>query len=250
MPDNALLPPEPLIRLDRVSRIFDGGLVVALKDVDLAVHPGELIAVVGQSGSGKSSLVNIMGGCDLPSAGRVTWKGRALLRLADWTGIRGTEVGIVFQDFLLLPTLTAVENVEMAMIGRGIPARERSQRAARLLDEVGLGKRLDHLPGALSGGERQRVSIARSIANRPALLLADEPTGNLDTASAAMVMDLLFDLQRDRGMALLVVTHDEALAARCTRRIRLRDGRIVEDTGRLDQATAFASAARPAEDGR
>jgi putative ABC transport system ATP-binding protein len=138
----------------------------------------------------------------------------------------------------------------MAMIGRGIPARERSRRAARLLDEVGLGKRLDHLPGALSGGERQRVSIARSIANEPALLLADEPTGNLDTASAAIVMDLLFDLQRDRGMALLVVTHDEALAARCTRRIRLRDGRIVEDAGRLDQATAFASAARLAEDGR
>jgi putative ABC transport system ATP-binding protein len=229
-------PSVPLIRLERVTRTFDEGVVVALRDIDLSVYPGERIAALGHSGSGKTSLVNIMGGCDQPSSGRVYWKGTELSRLSDWTKLRGIEIGIVFQDFLLLPTLTAVENVEMAMICRGVPARERARRAAALLKEVGLGDRLNHSPSALSGGERQRVSIARSIANGPALLLADEPTGNLDTTSAALVIDLLFRIQRDRGMAMLLVTHDESLAARCSRRIRLSDGRLVEDTGGPQQA--------------
>ncbi|MCB1498779.1 MAG: ABC transporter ATP-binding protein [Bauldia sp.] len=223
-------PTVPLIRLERVSLTFDAGIVVALKDIDLSVYPTERIAALGHSGSGKTSLVNVMGGCDRASSGRVYWKGEELSHWSDWTRLRGIEIGIVFQDFLLLPALTAVENVEMAMVCRGVLQRERARRAAALLDEVGLGDRLSHLPNALSGGERQRVSIARSIANGPALLLADEPTGNLDTANAALVMDLLFRIQRDRGMAMLLVTHDESLAARCDRRIRLRDGRIVEDT--------------------
>lgn len=231
-------PSAPLIRLERVSRTFDKGVVVALRDIDLSVYPGERIAALGQSGSGKTSLVNIMGGCDQPSSGRVYWKGTELSRLSDWTKLRGIEIGIVFQDFLLLPTLTAVENVEMAMICRGVPTRERARRAAALLEEVGLSERLNHLPSALSGGERQRVSIARSIANGPALLLADEPTGNLDTTNAALVIDLLFRIQRDRGMAMLLITHDESLAARCSRRIRLSDGRLVEDTGASLQAEA------------
>jgi putative ABC transport system ATP-binding protein len=235
LPIDANAPPLPLIRLERVSRTFDAGVVVALRDIDLSVCPGERIAALGQSGSGKTSLVNIMGGCDQPSSGRIYWKGKELSRLSDWTKLRGIEIGIVFQDFLLLPTLTAVENVEMAMICRGVPARERARRATALLEDVGLSDRLGHLPSALSGGERQRVSIARSIANGPTLLLADEPTGNLDTASAALVMDLLFRLQSDRGMAMLIVTHDESLAARCERRIRLRDGRLVEDTRELRQ---------------
>jgi len=222
----------PLIRLEGVGRTFDSGVVVALRNIDLSVLPGELIAAVGHSGSGKSSLVNIMGGCDLPNTGRVYWKGNLLRRFSDWKRLRGIEIGIVFQDFLLLPTLTAVENVEMAMIGQGIPERERIARATALLEEVGLGARLNHLPHAMSGGERQRVAIARSIANEPTLLLADEPTGNLDSSSAATVIDLLFDLQRKRGMSLVLVTHDEALAARCERRILLHDGQIVEDTGR------------------
>ena len=229
--DLAIQAKVPLIRLEKVSRTFDAGLVVALNDIDLSVFPGERIAAVGQSGSGKSCLLHIMGGCDVPTAGRVYWKGKPLLRFSDWTVLRGIEVGIIFQDFLLLPTLTAIENVEMAMIGKGIPSRERVKRAASLLEEVGLGTRVNHLPNALSGGERQRVAIARSIANEPALLLADEPTGNLDSASATMVIDLLFDIQRARGTTLVLVTHDEALASRCGRRIRLRDGRIVEDTG-------------------
>jgi putative ABC transport system ATP-binding protein len=219
----------PLIRLEKIGRTFDAGLVVALTDVDLLVFPGERIAVVGQSGSGKSCLINIMGGCDVPNSGRVYWKGKPLRRFSEWTALRGVEIGIVFQDFLLLPTLTAVENVEMAMIGRGVSARERARRAIALLEEVGLGARLNHLPNALSGGERQRVAIARSIANQPSLLLADEPTGNLDTVSAAVVVDLLFAIQRARGTSLVLVTHDETLAARCDRRVRLRDGRIIED---------------------
>jgi putative ABC transport system ATP-binding protein len=227
LPIDANAPPLPLIRLERVSRTFDAGVVVALRDIDLSVCPGERIAALGQSGSGKTSLVNIMGGCDQPSSGRIYWKGKELSRLSDWTKLRGIEIGIVFQDFLLLPTLTAVENVEMAMICRGVPARERARRATALLEDVGLSDRLGHLPSALSGGERQRVSIAR--------ILADEPTGNLDTASAALIMDLLFRLQSDRGMAMLIFTHDESLAARCERRIRLRDGRLVEDTRELRQ---------------
>jgi len=214
-----------------VGRTFDDGVVVALTDVDLSIYPGELIAVVGHSGSGKSSLLNVMGGFDAPTSGRVYWNGSQIRRFSAWTALRGVKIGVVFQDFLLLPTLTAVENVEMALMGRGIPARQRRERAALLINEVGLGARSDHLPHALSGGERQRVAIARSIANEPALLLADEPTGNLDTANAAIVIDLLMDIQRRRGTTVVLVTHDEVLASRCERCIRMKDGRITPDTG-------------------
>ena len=218
----------PLIQLEKISRIFECGLVVALREIDLTLCAGELVAVVGPSGSGKSCLVNVLGGCDMPTSGHIKWHGLEL-GPPDWDDLRGSQIGIVFQDFLLLPTLTAIENVEMALLGRGIPARDRSKRAAELLHEVGLDARLHHLPNALSGGERQRVAIARSMANRPSLLLADEPTGNLDSANAATVFDLLLQIHRTRGASLLLVTHDEALAARCHRRIRMKDGRIVED---------------------
>ena len=235
-----------LLRLEKVVRTFDRGLVVALREVDLTIYPGEVIAVVGQSGSGKSSLMNILGGCESPSAGIVYWRERPLSRFSAWSGIRGREIGMVFQDFLLLPALTAIENVEMPLIARGRPAALRRRRAASLLEEVGLGARLHHLPSALSGGERQRVAIARAMANQPALLLADEPTGNLDSANAAAVLDLLFAVQRTHGMTLVVVTHDDALAARCERRIRMKDGQVVEDrrpegrsgTGQSDTAPA------------
>jgi putative ABC transport system ATP-binding protein len=225
-----LASPAPLLRLEGIGRIFDRGLVVALQDIDLSIHSGEVIAVVGQSGSGKTSLINIIGGCESPTSGRIFWKGAPLRRFSGWAPIRGSEIGRVFQDFLLLPALTAIENVEMTMMARGLRSAERRRRAAGLLDQVGLGARLHHLPSALSGGERQRVAIARAIANQPKLLLADEPTGNLDTTNAATVLDLLFEVQRQHGMTFVVVTHDDSLAARCQRCIRMKDGRIVHDS--------------------
>ena len=233
----------PLLRLERVERGFDQGAVVALRGVDLKIWSGECVSVMGPSGSGKSSLVQIMAGCDAPTAGRVWWRGAAMTKLADWRAVRGVEIGVVFQDYLLLPTLTASENVEMALIGRGLPAGRRRRRAGELLERVGLEARLDHLPHALSGGERQRVAIARAIANAPMLLLADEPTGNLDSASAALVTDLLFELRRVEGAALVLVTHECTLAARCPRQIRIADGAIVGDAG----GEKFAADARRRE---
>ena len=170
-----------LIALDSVSRIFDDGSVVALRGISMAVRRGEFVSIIGPSGSGKTSLIHIMAGFDLPSAGRVLWQGEAVSDRRAWTTLRRNKIGIVFQEFLLLPTLTAIENVEIAMSGTGLAAPERRKRAAALLDQVGLGDRARHLPFALSGGERQRVAIARSLANRPELLLSDEPTGNLDS---------------------------------------------------------------------
>ncbi len=143
--------------------------------------------------------------------------------------MRGSEIGVVFQEFNLLPTLTAIENVEMALLGRGISSASRRSRAIKALERVGLISRLSHLPNALSGGERQRVAIARSIVNSPSLLLADEPTGNLDSANAALIIDLLLGLHEDSGMTLVLITHDEGIAARCSRCIRIKDGEVVED---------------------
>jgi putative ABC transport system ATP-binding protein len=228
----------PLIRLEAVGRIYDDGAVVALRDIDLSIYPGECVGILGHSGSGKSSLIHILGGCDTPTTGRVYWEGKLLTGPSDWTPLRGIKIGLVFQEFHLLPTLTAIENVEMALIGRGIQAAERRARSASLLYQVGLGGRLHHFPFAMSGGERQRVAIARSIANRPALLLADEPTGNLDSRNAEAIVDLLFEIQRTHGTALVLVTHDNDLAARCTRCIHIRDGSIV------DSGTSPAAGAR------
>jgi putative ABC transport system ATP-binding protein len=219
----------PLVTLEKVSRAFDGGAVVALREVDLRIQAGECIAIVGRSGSGKSCLVNIMSGFDVPTSGRVSFAGRPVADAASWTRLRRSEIGIVFQEFHLFPTLTAIENVEMPMLSGQCPAAERRRRAGDLLGQFGLAARLDHLPHQLSGGERQRVAIARAVVNQPTLLLADEPTGNLDSASSTTVMELLFDIQRSRAMTLVVVTHDEALAAQAQRRIKLSDGRIVED---------------------
>ncbi len=223
------LPTPPLIALAGASRAFDDGAIVALKSVDLAIGAGECVAILGPSGSGKSSIVNLLSGIDRPTGGRVLWSGKAISSRRAWARLRRSEIGIVFQEFNLLPTLTARENVEIALMGRGIEAEDRRALAETALARVGLTHRLGHLPHALSGGERQRVAIARSMVNAPRLLLADEPTGNLDSANAEIVADLLFDLQRDGGMTLVVVTHDEELAERCRRCVRMRDGKIVDD---------------------
>lgn len=227
----------PLLATDAVSRIFDDGAIVALSDVDFAVAPGEFVAVTGPSGSGKSTLLHILAGIDVPSSGTVSWKGLPIAA-ETWPALRRTTIGVVFQDYLLLPALTAFENVEIAMSGTGRSRAERRARAEALLARVGLESRLRHLPHMLSGGERQRVAVARSIANDPEILLCDEPTGSLDSAGAADIVELLLSLRRERGMALVVVTHEQSLAARAERVISLRDGRIVADRRRTASAWA------------
>ena len=219
-----------LIALRGVSRIYDGGAIAALRNVDLQVREGDCVAIVGASGSGKSSLVNILCGIDYPTSGQVIWGGRPIRKKRDWVWLRRFRIGIVFQEFNLIPTLTALENVELALLGHGLSAKHRYTRAGMVLGHVGLDHRPHHLVTRLSGGERQRVAIARAIVNEPKLLLADEPTGNLDSVSAAKIADLLFNLRELTGMTLVLVTHDDALATRCTRQVRLRDGAVVEDT--------------------
>ncbi|HWT09665.1 MAG TPA: ABC transporter ATP-binding protein [Roseomonas sp.] len=220
----------PLLALQGVRRCFDRGRIVALDGIDLAVAAGERLAVVGRSGSGKSCLVNIATGLDRPDAGRVLWRGRDVASRQDWAALRRRSIGIVFQEFHLLPTLSAQRNVELALMGNGLSGKAQAAQAVAALDSVGLGARLGNLPAELSGGERQRVAIARALVREPELLVADEPTGNLDSANADQVAALLFDLQARTGMTLVMVTHDDALAARCHRRVRIADGRVVEDS--------------------
>jgi putative ABC transport system ATP-binding protein len=206
------------------------GDLVILRDVAFAIAPGETVAVVGASGSGKSTLLSLLAGLDVPSSGRVLLDGDPLSTL-DEDGrarVRGEKVGFVFQNFQLLPSLTALENVMLPLELRGDADAEAPARA--ILERVGLGERLGHYPRQLSGGEQQRVALARAFVTRPGLLFADEPTGNLDTRTGAAIIELLFELNEQAGTTLVLVTHDDALAARCGRRIRLDAGRLVDDT--------------------
>ena len=218
----------PLVALDHVSHSFDDGRIVALNDVDLAIQQGESVAIVGASGSGKSTLILLLCGIRIPVKGRVLWKGEAVTTPEQWTSLRRTEIGIVFQEFNLFPTLTARENIEVAMFGLGIGAQERKRRANQALMTVGLSDRATHLPHELSGGERQRVAIARSIINNPTLVLADEPTGNLDSVNAEAILDLLFEFKQTRGMTLVMVSHEPSYARRCSRQVRIKDGKVCE----------------------
>jgi len=223
-----------LITLDRVGQTFDGGRVVALDDVSLAFGEGESVAILGPSGSGKTTIIHVMCGIRIPTHGAVLWRDAPVTSLRQWTDLRRTEIGIVFQDFNLFPTLTAAENVEVAMFGTGITGAERRCRVAETLDAVGLSGRATHLPHELSGGERQRVAIARSIINGPKLLLADEPTGNLDSKNSEAILNLLLDLQRTRGATLIMVSHATEQAQLCDRQINMRDGHVVgEKTARV-----------------
>ena len=206
-----------------------GGTLDILTDITFSVAAGDSVAVVGVSGSGKSTLIGLLAGLDLPSAGRITLAGEELNGL-DEDGrarLRGRQVGFVVQSFLLLPGMTALENVMLPLELAG--AADAEQQARRLLQRVGLEERLDHYPKQLSGGEQQRVAIARAFAVRPAILFADEPTGNLDAATGGRVVELLFELNAEQGTTLILVTHDEKLAARCGRRIHLDAGRVVAD---------------------
>lgn len=198
-----------------------------LQDIAFTVRAGEALAIVGASGSGKSTLLGLLAGLDLPSAGSVSIAGQDIFALDEdaRAQLRGEKVGFVFQSFQLLPALTALENVMLPLELAGVDrVRERS---VALLERVGLGGRMTHYPRQLSGGEQQRVALARAFAPEPGLLLADEPTGNLDAATGASVIDLMFDMNAEQGTTLILVTHDEALASRCTRRIRLAAGRMV-----------------------
>ena len=226
----------PLLALDHVSRAFDGGKIVGQLDTSLIVWRGELIAIHGPSGSGKSTLLNLTCGVDLPTGGAVTFDGLENPTPAQWARLRATRIGVISQDFNLLAGLTARENVEAAMFGRLSHAADRRREALRCLEEVGVARCAPQLPPRLSGGERRRVGIARALANDPDLLLADEPTSNLDTASGAAVLALLLDLHRRRGMTLIIVTHDATVIEQCPRRIRILDARIVEDETREDVA--------------
>ena len=223
---------KPLVTLDHVGHSFDEGRIVALKDVSLTIEEGESVSIVGASGSGKSTLILLLCGIRMPSTGRVLWKGDPVIRPEQWTDLRRSEIGIVFQEFNLFPTLTALENIEVAMFGSGFGSRERRRRANTALETVGLSERATHLPHELSGGERQRVAIARSIINNPTLILADEPTGNLDSVNAAAILDLLFDLKRARGATLVMVTHEPSYAQRCKRQIRIQDGNVYDRAAR------------------
>jgi putative ABC transport system ATP-binding protein len=209
------------------------GPVAALRDVSLGIADGEYLGVVGPSGCGKSTLLHVLGCVDVPTTGRIKFQGRDVSGLsdADRSRLRLREIGFVFQRFFLLPMLTAFENVELPQAEAGVARTERRARARELLDFVGLGRRADHRPSELSGGEMQRVAIARALANRPRLLLADEPTGELDQATGEQIISLLDRLHSD-GTSVVVVTHDPAVASRAHRLITMRDGQIVEDSTR------------------
>ncbi len=223
--------PEPIIRTRHLSKLYGSGetVVRALNDVNLEVLPGEFLAVMGPSGCGKSTLLNMLGGLDQPSEGEVWVAGENVAKLKDMDGFRARTVGFVFQLHNLLPTLTAQENVEVPMQGQKISRGDRHKRATHLLELVGLGDRRGHLPSQLSGGQRQRVAIARSLANEPSLILADEPTGALDSQSGEELLALLAELNVSVGTTIVVVTHDRRVAQATGRILRMRDGQVVDD---------------------
>jgi len=224
-----------VIDLDGVTKRFEGKRqVIALDAVSLAIPRGEMVSIVGPSGSGKSTLLNLIGGLDRPTAGEVRIDGAALAGMADdeLTRVRRDKIGFIFQFFNLLPTLSCLENVGLPLHLRGWPRRKVDERSRELLALVGLAHRIDHLPDELSGGERQRVAIARALSVYPPILLADEPTGNLDTRSGDEILGLIRDLHERLGSTVVIVTHDMKVADSCDRTIALRDGRVERDERR------------------
>ena len=215
-----------ILRGEGLTKIYDQGRIRALDGVDLAISKGEFVSIVGPSGCGKSTLLHVLGALDRPDEGRVTLDGVDLSRERRLDRVRARSIGFVFQLHNLVPSLTARENVELPLRALSIGRKERVERASRMLDAVDLADRAEHLPTQLSGGQRQRVAIARALVNEPALVLADEPTGDLDQAAGGNVMELLLGLRRDRALTLVLVTHDAGIAGLADRTIRLLDGRV------------------------
>ncbi|EGT4951124.1 putative ABC transporter ATP-binding protein YbbA [Cronobacter sakazakii] len=227
------MPAENILEVHYLNKSVGQGehALSILTGVELVVKPGQSIALVGESGSGKSTLLAILAGLDDGTSGEVRLLGEPLHQMDEEARarLRARDVGFVFQSFMLIPTLNALENVELPAMLRGETSKASRQQAQALLEQLGLGKRLDHLPAQLSGGEQQRVALARAFNGRPAVLFADEPTGNLDRQTGDRIADLLFSLNRDSGTTLILVTHDPELAARCDRTLRLRDGKLWEE---------------------
>ncbi|CAM3515111.1 ABC transporter ATP-binding protein [Rouxiella silvae] len=227
------MPAENVLEVHHLSKHVGQGEheLSILSGVELVVKPAQTIALIGESGSGKSTLLGILAGLDDGSSGEVTLLGKPLTSLNEEgrAALRDKNVGFVFQSFMLVPTLNALENVQLPALLRGETDASSREQAVQLLNQLGLGKRLHHLPAQLSGGEQQRVALARAFIGKPKLLFADEPTGNLDRQTGERIADLLFSFNRDNHTTLILVTHDEQLAARCQRRLRLRDGKLWED---------------------
>jgi putative ABC transport system ATP-binding protein len=213
-----------------LKKEYDDGQVQALRGVDFRIDQGEFVAIVGPSGSGKSTLLQMLGALDQPSSGELRYRGTSLAKYGDLASYRAHEIGFIFQAFHLLPAFTALENVQVPMFETPRSAAERKNRAVELLEAVGLEARQNHFPSKLSGGERQRVAIARSLANGATVLLADEPTGNLDTKNAEMILELIVNLRRDQNFTLVLVTHDMGIARQAARLISMKDGRVASDT--------------------
>jgi putative ABC transport system ATP-binding protein len=233
LPEKPIKPtPGAMVEMIAVSRLYDTGLVHALDDVTLAVRKGEFVAVIGPSGSGKTTLLNLMSGLDRPTLGTVFFNGSEPKEASEWSRLRATEIGFVFQSFQLLPAFSALENVQIPMFGMKKSPRQRANQARELLHKVGLSAKMSHRPDELSSGEKQRVAIARSLANGPGILMADEPTGNLDSRNAAAIMDLLINLSKKDGLTLVVVTHNTAVARDADRIVEFLDGRIASVTER------------------
>ncbi|KAA5938683.1 ABC transporter ATP-binding protein [Pantoea sp. Bo_2] len=227
------MPAENIVEVHHLTKSVGQGehQLTILTGVELVVKPAETIALIGESGSGKSTLLGILAGLDDGSSGEVHLLGQPLHQMNEEqrAALRARQVGFVFQSFMLVPTLNALENVQLPSLLRGDSDRQSREQARELLSLLGLGERLHHLPAQLSGGEQQRVALARAFSGRPGLLFADEPTGNLDRKTGDRIADLLFSLNRDFATTLILVTHDEQLAARCDRRLRLRDGKLWEE---------------------
>ena len=222
---------EPVIKLEKVWKIYQMGKVelAALKDVELEIVPGSFVSIMGPSGSGKSTLLNMIGALDFPTKGRVLLKGKdiSLLSEDELSFLRGQSIGFVFQEFNILPNLTALENVTLPMIFQGVKLEERKKRAEELLISVGLKDRISHQPAELSAGERQRVAIARALANDPEMIIADEPTGNLDSVTGKKIMEILTDFHRKQNKTMVLVTHDPNIATYSEKIINIKDGQIV-----------------------